>query len=163
MGYRTDLAGFATLLVGIAALHFGEAVLMPLALAILVAFALAPLVDALERRRLGRVLAVVAVCVGIAGVAGGLGWVVGRQAANLAEDLPRYRSNLREKVQDLRGPIGSLSGAAEEITELGESIEPDAKRSRAREVEVVAEAERARGDRRSARAAASEPSEPRDS
>lgn len=137
MGHRTDLAGLATLLAGIAALHFGKAVLMPLALAILVAFALAPLVSALERGRLNRVLAVVAVCIGIAGVAGGLGWVVARQAANLADDLPRYRTNLREKVQDLRGPIGSLSGAAEEINELGESIEPDTRRSRAREVEVV--------------------------
>lgn len=138
MGHRTDLAGFATLLAAIAALYFGKAVLMPLALAILVAFALAPLVAALERRRLNRVLAVVTVCAGIGAVAGVLAWVVGREASTVAEDLPRYREILRDKVRDLRGPIGSLSGAAAEITELGETIERDVQQGAStRKLEVV--------------------------
>lgn len=137
MGQRTGLAGFASLLLGIAALYFGKAVLMPLALAMLVAFALLPVVDAVERLRLRRVAAVIAVCIGIVASASGLGWVAGREATSLADDLPRYRSILREKVLDLRGPIGSLSGAAEEITELEESIDSGAPGPKARKVEVV--------------------------
>ena len=133
---RNDLGTWLTLFVAIAALYFGAEVLMPLTLAVLVAFALSPLVDTLERRRLGRAPAVIAVLLGIGIGVGGIGWVVGRQAATLAENLPQYRSVLREKIRDLRGPIGSISDTADDIAKLGAEIE-DKGRSAAPKVEVV--------------------------
>jgi hypothetical protein len=55
--------------------------------------------------------------------AGGIGWMVAREASVLADEIPQYRTNLRAKIKDLRGPLGSLSGAAEEINQLGDAIE----------------------------------------
>ena len=134
---HTDLAAFVAALACIAALYFGRAILMPLALALLVTFATAPLVQRLERRRFGRAPAVIAVCVLIGAFAGATVWVVGREAASLANDLPQYRTILREKVRELRGPIGSLSGAAEEITRLGDAIAPADPGAPSPKVEVV--------------------------
>jgi predicted PurR-regulated permease PerM len=68
--------------------------------------------------------------------AGGIGWMVAREASELADEVPRYRANLRAKVQDLRGPLGSISGAAEEINQLGDEIEKPKGRP-APKVEVV--------------------------
>jgi predicted PurR-regulated permease PerM len=120
---RANLGGLIAILLVIAALYFGRSILIPLALAMLVTFLLAPLVSRLEAIGLGRTLSVVVMLVMLVGVAGGLGWVAAREASVLAEDLPQYRANLRAKVKDLRGPIGSISGAAEEINELGDAID----------------------------------------
>ena len=49
--------------------------------------------------------------------------MVAREASVLADEIPQYRTNLRAKIKDLRGPLGSLSGAAEEINQLGDAIE----------------------------------------
>lgn len=116
-----------TALTSVAALYFGRTILMPLALALLVTFAMTPLVERLERRHFGRAPAVIAVCLLIGVFASGMIRVVGRQAASLANDMPQYRTALREEIQELRGPIGSLSGAAAEITRLGDAIEPAAR------------------------------------
>src|SRR5262245_26935740 len=86
-----------------AALHFAQAVLMPIALAILLAFLLTPLVKALERRRLRTVVAVTLVTVFAFTVLGMLGWILGAQLASVAQDLPHYRSNIIGKITDLRG------------------------------------------------------------
>ena len=134
---RTDLASLLTAVTCIAALYFGRAILMPLALALLVSFAMAPLVRKLERLRLGRAPAVIAVCLGIGAVAIGVGWVVGQQAGRLADEIPQYRTILREKVRELRGPIAALSGAAEEITRLGDAIEPATRGDATQKVEVI--------------------------
>jgi predicted PurR-regulated permease PerM len=136
-GSRADLATFLTVLLAIAALYFGRAILMPLALALLVAFATTPLVQKLERRRLGRAPAVVAVCLLMGALASGVIWVAGREAGSLASDIPQYRAILREKVQRLRGPIGALSGVSEEITRLGDAIEPGKRGLQSPKVEVV--------------------------
>src|SRR5215831_3320009 len=100
MTIRTDGSRVARLfaaLVAVAALNYGQAILMPLALAMLVAFSLAPLADRVERVGVGRAPAVVLVCLLIASVLGGIGWVVGRQATDLSAHLPEYRTIAREK------------------------------------------------------------------
>jgi predicted PurR-regulated permease PerM len=128
--------GVIALMLGIAALHFGRPLLMPLALAMLVSFCLAPLVDRLERP-LGRVAAVIATCVLIGALLGGVGTFVAREASGLASSYPQYRDNLRVKIKELRGPIGSLSGAAEEFNRLGEEIDQKEADRPAAKVEVV--------------------------
>ena len=109
---RADLGTLLSIFLVIAALYLGRPFLMPVALALLVTFLLAPLVDRLERVGLGRMPSVVVLLVMLGAAAGGIGWMVAREASVLADELPQYRTNLRAKIQDLRGPLGSLSGAA---------------------------------------------------
>lgn len=126
-----------TTLLGVVALYFGRAILMPLALAVLVTFAMTPLVQRLERRRFGRVPAVVAVCLLMGSLATGVVWIAGREAGSLADGIPQYRTNLREKIQQLRGPIGSLSGAAAELSRAVDAIAPAQRGAPSAKVEVV--------------------------
>ena len=114
---RANLGALLVIVLVIAGLYFGRELLIPLALAILVTFLLSPLVTRLEGLGLGRIPSVVAILVILAGAAGGLGWVAAREAAQLSDDLPQYRTNLRAKIRDLRGPLGSISGAADEFNE----------------------------------------------
>src|ERR1700726_1384898 len=79
-------AVIAAVVVG--AIYFGRPVLMPLSLAVLMSFALAPLVAVLRHVRLGHVPSVLlSLCVALVLIAG-LGTFVGSQLAGLARDLP---------------------------------------------------------------------------
>src|SRR4249919_1762727 len=96
--------GVILMIVGV--LHWAQAVFLPLALAVLFAFALAPVAGWLERRRLGRVpAALVSTAVAIGLIAGVLA-VAGRQAERLALDLQgdEYQKNLARKL----GPVLDL-------------------------------------------------------
>jgi predicted PurR-regulated permease PerM len=95
-----------TLVVGVvavAALYLGRDVFVPVALAILLSFVLAPLVMLLRRYRLGRVPSVVAVVMVSLTVMSGLGAVIGSQFAYLAGDLPNYETNIVAKIHSLQG------------------------------------------------------------
>src|SRR5512134_4188004 len=95
---RADLGSLLAILLVIAALYLGRPLLMPLALALLVAFLLAPLVNRLERIGLGRATSVLTVILMLGVAAGGIGWMVAREASELADELPNYRKNLRAKI-----------------------------------------------------------------
>ncbi len=100
---RPRRISFLTLVLITAALYFGRDVLIPLALAILISFILAPLVTRLQAIRLGRVPAVLLVVILVFGAVGALGWTMGRQLVSFAETLPRYEQNIRAKTSLLRG------------------------------------------------------------
>jgi predicted PurR-regulated permease PerM/acyl-coenzyme A thioesterase PaaI-like protein len=86
----------------IAGLYFGQEVLLPLALAILLSFVLTPPLLLLRRLKVPRVLAVAIVVITAFAIIGGLGWLISREATKLAADLPNYRLTLSEKIQSLR-------------------------------------------------------------
>ena len=90
----------------IAALYFGREVLVPIALAVLLSFVLAPLVRLLQAWFVPRILAVVGVTLLAVVVALGLAALMVAQVNQLASELPRYESTLREKIQSLRGVLG---------------------------------------------------------
>ena len=75
---RNGLVLLAALVLGTMALSFGEALLMPLALAVLLSFLLAPLVTRVERIGVGRIPAVIVVCLLIGSLLAGVGWIVAR-------------------------------------------------------------------------------------
>jgi predicted PurR-regulated permease PerM len=87
----------------VAGLYFGRPVLMPLALAVLMSFALAPLVALLKRWRLGHLVPVLISLLLSIVILGGVGAFAGSQLAKLAADLPRYQSNLGHKIQSVVG------------------------------------------------------------
>lgn len=121
-----DISRILTLVVAvvvIAALYFARVMLVPLALAVLFTFVLAPLVSALERIRIPRFIAIFLV-VGIAvfGV-GVMGWTVGNQLIDVTNQLPSYKTNIKEKIDSIRNPKNRrLDKAADAMKELGKEI-----------------------------------------
>ena len=95
----------AILVVGgmVAALYFGREVLVPIALALLLSFVLAPLVRRLQSWRFPRIVAVAIVAIFAFAIIFGLGAFMVSQVSQLASDLPRYESNPTDKIQSLQG------------------------------------------------------------
>src|SRR5262245_12022157 len=111
---------FVTVLVGgaiVAALYFGREVLLPIALAVLLSFVLAPPVRLLQRLYLPRLAAITIVVLLAFGVIFGLATLMFAQVSQLAADLPSYQSTLREKIQALRGAT-TASGTLEQASEV---------------------------------------------
>ncbi len=102
----------------VAVLYFAKEVLIPLALALLFSFLLGPVVRRLERWRLGRVPAVLAVAVTFFCFAGLLGWLMVGQAIDLAGKVPGYQGNIQHKIDSLRGHGGSFQTAAHVLERL---------------------------------------------
>src|SRR3954463_14715210 len=82
----------------IAFMSFTGEVLKPLALSVLLSFALVPAVRLLERAGLPRAVAVVLTIVVAMGLLGGVGYLVGQQLTALARRLPDYQENIEQKL-----------------------------------------------------------------
>jgi len=108
----------------VAALYFGREVLLPMALAVLLSFVLAPLVKLLQRLYLPRFAAVAIVVLFAFGVIFGLGTLMFAQISQLAGDLPRYQSNLGEKIQTLRGAT-TASGTLEQASQVLRNLQKE--------------------------------------
>ena len=110
----------------VSALYFGREVLVPIALAILLSFVLAPLVRLLQACYVPRVLAVMfAVAVAFAAIFA-LGVLMISQVNQLAKNLPYYESTLRDKIQSLRGAAagtGTLERASEVLHDLSSELD----------------------------------------
>jgi predicted PurR-regulated permease PerM len=120
---RPRRISFLTLALITAALYFGQDVLIPLALAILISFILTPLVQRLQAMRLGRVPATLLVVVLVFGGFTALAWTMGRQLVSFAETLPRYEQNIRTKVAFLRGGgSAALRQAQQTVEHLREDL-----------------------------------------
>lgn len=108
----------------VAVLHFAEDVLVPVALAIMMAFVLAPLVGRVERWGASRPLAVASTTLVAFAVVGGLVWVVASQFIGLAEQLPAYRNNLLAKVKLVSKQAGSgLERSVETVQEITDELQ----------------------------------------
>ena len=119
-----SLTGLLNLTVGavvLVALYVGREVFLPIVLAVLLAFVLAPIVDALRRLRLGRVPAVVLAVVATLGIVLTLAGVIGLQLAGLVSDLPRYEATVRTKVASLRD--GGFGRIPDLLKNVGRQIE----------------------------------------
>jgi predicted PurR-regulated permease PerM len=103
----------------VATLYLARAVLIPMALAVVLCFLLSPLVHRLQRWGLGRVPAVIVVTVLSFAAIGTLGYVVTVEAISLAETLPQYKGNIREKVRVMAAPrlFGRATERIREATE----------------------------------------------
>jgi predicted PurR-regulated permease PerM len=110
--------GIIALVVG--GLYWLQAVLIPMALAVLLTFLLSPVVGALQRRGLGRVPAVLVTVVLALSVLGGIGWTLTRQLMTLADELPRYSLNIHQRIADLRG--ASKGGSVEKVQKTVEDV-----------------------------------------
>ena len=105
----------------VAAIYLARPILMPLALAILMSFALAPLVGLLKRFRLGNVAPVLISLAFAIVILSSLGMFMGSQLARLAAELPHYQTNLSHKIQSV---VGSAmhNGTIERLNRTVESL-----------------------------------------
>jgi predicted PurR-regulated permease PerM len=111
------------IVVVIVGLYFGRQVLIPLALAVVLAFLLTPTVAWLEKCRLGRVPAVLLVLALAFALATSLGWIVTGQLMDIVDQFPNYKSNIHDKIQSLRVPEGSrLKNATNTVAELSNEL-----------------------------------------
>lgn len=133
---------FAAGVLVIVVLYWAHAVFVPIALAILISFVLAPPVTWLECW-LGRVPAVLMVVTLVFVMLGLAGWGLAQQMENLAQELPGYRVNILAKIADVRG--AGKGGTVEKLQETIEHIKTDLGKSEAprgralQQVEVAAE------------------------
>jgi predicted PurR-regulated permease PerM len=107
----------AVLVVVVGALYFGQDILIPLALAILLSFMLAPIATRLRRLGLGRVPSVLAVVLLVFVVLAGVASIVASQVISLAGNLSLYEWNLRTKIREFSEAIPS-GGVVERTTEM---------------------------------------------
>ena len=122
-GALPSLSAVATFVLVIASLYWAQAVLIPVALAMLLTFLLSPVVGALERLALGRLPSVILVVVLAFSLLGGIGWIVTLQFGSVANELPTYRKNIREKIADIRE--AGKGGALEKVQETAEEVKEE--------------------------------------
>ena len=131
---------FGGVVLVVVVLYWAQAVFVPLALAALLSFVLSPLVTSVERWA-GRVPAVLMVVTLVFVALGAAGWGLARQLDGLANDLPRFRANILEKINDVRGAGrgGTVEKLQETIDEIKTELkETEGKKGRAPQEVVVA-------------------------
>jgi predicted PurR-regulated permease PerM len=127
----------------IAFMYFTGEVLKPLALSILLSFALAPASRLLERAGLPRSAAVVLTVLISLGLLGAIGYVVGQQLTSLANRLPDYQENIEAKLNrvikpDEQSAADRLKQMADQVTAKMEKPTPGAEApNRIPKVEVI--------------------------
>ena len=107
----------------ITTLYLAKTVILPLALALLFTFVLAPLVTCLERIRLPRIVAIPIVILAAGAVLGAVGWTVFVQLVEVTDALPAYTTNIHDKLQALHASkTASFIRAQQELDNLSEQI-----------------------------------------
>ncbi len=117
--------GYIIAALTVAALYYGQALFIPLALAMLFAFALTPGISWLKRRGLPKFAAAFLMLALFLGILAGVGGIIASQTATLIEDLPTHERTLRDKIASLRGfsaPSGSMDRAGETLKKLQQEL-----------------------------------------
>ena len=108
----SELLTLAVFVVIVTSTYLAREVMVPITLAVLLSFVLAPLVSALRRIYIPRVLAVLLSVVLSLGVILALGGLIGMQIAKLADELPQYRAPIEAKIATVQnltlGPLSEL-------------------------------------------------------
>jgi predicted PurR-regulated permease PerM len=125
---------FAAAVITVAGLYFARDVLVPVAVALLLTFLLAPLVHRVEKMRLPRTAAVLIVVLLAFAVIGGIGYLISNQAEELALKLGSYQGDIERKIHNIRGALGhgvwakasqTIGQMAQAVVTSQPSTEPD--------------------------------------
>ncbi|MBV9567487.1 MAG: AI-2E family transporter [Hyphomicrobiales bacterium] len=118
----TALFNLILFVVIVAGLYLAREVIIPITLAVLLAFVLAPVVKLLRRLSIWRVpsvflavLLAIAVVLGIAGL-------IGTQIADMASQVPRYETTIRAKIEAVRQSTFDKASAL--VTRWARQLEP---------------------------------------
>ena len=115
----------ASITVVVAALYLAKGVLVPLTLAVLLSFLLSPVCDGLERRKLGRIPAVLMTAILGFTVLGAVAWTAAVQVTGLAPKLPEYQKNIGEKLNSVNEYAVAVIGKVTRTAQgMDESLSP---------------------------------------
>lgn len=139
-GHTPDIVPVAIV---IAALYLARDLLIPVALAVLLTFLLAPVVSRLQRLVRSRAVAVACVTLTVVTVAGLGTFAVGQRFVSLVSELPRYQETLTRKIKSIRestkGVVAdtakSLRTMGSELGEAGGTLSPEPPSTQARGTE----------------------------
>lgn len=109
----------------VALVYYGRPLLVPLALSVLMAFALAPVAEFLRRLRLGRVGAVILTVTLAVLLISAIATFIGTQLAWLAQSLPQYQHNISTKIHSVEGSAtnnGMVQGALRMFNSLSAEL-----------------------------------------
>jgi len=111
----------------VATLYLAQAVLLPVVVAILLSFILAPLATWLERRGAGRLVSSLVVTSFACLLIGVLIGIVMIQVQSLAAEIPNYKTTITNKIETLyesgRGAFADLSNTVAEISDKLKKME----------------------------------------
>ena len=132
-GRSDPLRRFQPFLVGavfafaILVLAVAKEVFIPIALAMLLTFVLAPVVRLVERRHVPHAAAVALTVVLAFSVIGGVGYLLASQVTTLAGDLPQYEGTIKRKIREIRraGRGGSIEKAQSTVKEVIGELQKD--------------------------------------
>ncbi len=93
-----------TCVIVVAVLRLTEEVTIPVALAFLLAFLLSPVVVRLMRWKFPKPIAIVLTAVLAFSAIATVAWQIASQAVALLDELPRYETNLHQKIEKLKKP-----------------------------------------------------------
>lgn len=112
-------------------LYFGKTVLVPVCLAVLLAFILTPLTTWFEQRGLRRIYAaLLSVLIAVA-ILAGIFSIFATQVRTLALELPKHKQNIMQKLQPIYGLMSKMEGFRDITKELRSLQTPSAEPDRA--------------------------------
>lgn len=103
-----------------AALYFTSAVVVPLLLAVLLAYFLDPVVEILERIRIPRSLGALVVLLAVTAIFAGLGYLIMLRADQFLADWPRYSSVLRHVTTAFDRRLAVVQKGVDAITPIAD-------------------------------------------
>jgi predicted PurR-regulated permease PerM len=116
------MSTLASTAIVIAALYLAKSLLVPLTLAALLSFLLMPVCDWLERRRLGRIPAVLVTAILGFTMLGVMAWVAVVQMTHLAPKIPEYQNNIQTKLSSVNQyAAAALSKLTKKAAEVGQN------------------------------------------
>ncbi len=119
----TQLWFITVAVLAIAVLYLAKVLLLPLGFAILFAFLLAPVVAGIERLRIPRPIAAMAVILVFACLLCIATWSLFTQFVAIANDIPTYGDNIAQKMRALHSPSNSAySRAQRELQQISEEL-----------------------------------------
>jgi predicted PurR-regulated permease PerM len=124
-GLRSLASGLIVAALIVLFLYMGREILEPLVIAALLGFILSPLIRRLRSWGLWRVPSVIVAVLFAIAVIAALGSTIALQVTQLAEELPKYETNLRTKIRALGGGSlmsSSLERASDTLKDLQSEI-----------------------------------------
>src|ERR1043166_5841844 len=114
-----------TILIVVAVLYFARSMLIPSALAVLLAFLLTPVVVRLRHFGLGRIPSAVVVIVSFLLIVSTIAALLSFQLADLAHKLPGYETNIHNKIESVRtSGSGVINRITRTVTSLMDDLTP---------------------------------------
>jgi predicted PurR-regulated permease PerM len=127
---QSRLLSLATIIAVVSVLYFARDVLIPLAMAILVSFLLAPIVSRLQRLGMRRIPAVLTAVASASALGFVAVWIFLYQMVDLGEQLPKYKQNIAKKYDALHESFSPwLRRATEAIDDVNAKVGTGAEKS----------------------------------